>query len=84
MDRGTISEIDPQMEEHPSFALVLRAMEYVLVGASKSHSHAAQASVQPGRNRCIASLEISSSGTSVSSLCVLSDFAAALFCPETN
>ena len=53
MDRGTISEIDPQMEEHPSFALVLRAMEYVLVGASKSHSHAAQASVQPGRNSCM-------------------------------
>lgn len=41
MDKGTIGEIYPQMEEHPSFALVLRAVEYILMGASKSHSHAA-------------------------------------------
>ena len=53
MDRGIISEIYPQMEEHRSFALVLRAVEYVPMGTSKSHSHATQASVRPGRNRCM-------------------------------
>lgn len=87
MDRGIISEIYPQMEEHPSFALVLRAVEYALMGTSKSHSMLPR--LQCNQEAIVACLQHLIPGD-----LLLRDlykfpqcpvrFAAALFCPETN